>query len=124
MARCGAEEHGHQEGFGAPSRMPVCPHPFVARCHRAFYTRAPVRALLQITREERERHEERLLAPAATRAAGSRGREVAEEPDPYRTCFERDRDRILHSKAFRRLKHKPEGRVADLVRLPRILEVG
>jgi len=60
------------------------------------------------TREERERIEDELLAPEATRAAGSRGRAVAEEPDRYRTAFQRDRDRIIHSKAFRRLKHKTQ----------------
>ena len=61
--------------------------------------------LLDISREAREARERELLAPAATLAAESRGRAAAEEPDPYRTAFERARDRILHSKAFRRLKH-------------------
>jgi dGTPase len=58
-------------------------------------------------RLEREADEER-LSPAATRSATSRGRARPEEPDEYRTAFERDRDRIIHSKAFRRLKHKTQ----------------
>jgi dGTPase len=60
------------------------------------------------TRADTERLEEDLLAPAATRSAASRGRRAHEEPDPNRTAFERDRDRGLHSKAFRRLKHKTQ----------------
>lgn len=63
---------------------------------------------LNLTLEERERRERELLAPAAMRAADSRGRAVPEEPDPFRTAFERDRDRIYYSKAFRRLKHKTQ----------------
>jgi dGTPase len=55
----------------------------------------------------REAEEER-LSPAATRSAASRGRVRPEEPDEFRTAFERDRDRIIHSKAFRRLKHKTQ----------------
>jgi dGTPase len=52
--------------------------------------------------------EEANLSPAATRSASSRGRARPEEPDEFRTAFERDRDRIIHSKAFRRLKHKTQ----------------
>ena len=48
------------------------------------------------------------LSPIATRSSASRGRERPEAPDEYRTAFERDRDRIIHSKAFRRLKHKTQ----------------
>jgi dGTPase len=55
-----------------------------------------------------EIQEGQILAPGATLATDSIGRAVPEEPDPWRTCFERDRDRILHSKAFRRLKHKTQ----------------
>lgn len=60
------------------------------------------------TRSIREADERACLAPIATRAADARPRDVAEPEDPYRTVFERDRDRILHAKAFRRLKHKTQ----------------
>jgi len=58
-------------------------------------------------RVTREADEER-LSPLATRSTQSRGRTRDEEPDEFRTAFERDRDRIIHSKAFRRLKHKTQ----------------
>lgn len=48
------------------------------------------------------------LSPSATRSTASRGRARPEAPDEFRTAFERDRDRIIHSKAFRRLKHKTQ----------------
>jgi dGTPase len=61
----------------------------------------------RVDRAAREREEE-ALAPAATRSTAIRGRAVPEPEDPLRTAFERDRDRILHAKAFRRLKHKTQ----------------
>lgn len=60
-----------------------------------------------VARQQREARE-RELSPLATRSTQSRGREAEEAPDRYRTVFEVDRDRVLHSKAFRRLKHKTQ----------------
>jgi len=62
----------------------------------------------RVTREERERRERESLTPGATWSAGGGDRVLAEEPDPERTCFERDRDRIVHSTAFRRLAGKTQ----------------
>jgi dGTPase len=64
-------------------------------------------ALLRRDRIAREAEEAQLSA-AAMRSTRSRGRVRPEEPDEFRTAFERDRDRIIHSKAFRRLKHKTQ----------------
>jgi dGTPase len=59
-------------------------------------------------RADREEHQSRLLSSTATRAVGAGNRATPEEPDEFRTCFERDRDRILHAAAFRRLAGKTQ----------------
>lgn len=56
----------------------------------------------------RESTEDSTMAPLATRAVGPGNRVRPEEEDPYRTCFERDRDRILHASSFRRLAGKTQ----------------
>ena len=79
-------------------------------------------------RERTEDIERQTLAPHATLAAESKGRERDEAQDALRTCFQRDRDRIVHSKSFRRLKHKTQVFLAPegdhyRVRLTHTLEV-
>lgn len=60
------------------------------------------------TREKLEAATELVLAPEATRSSAAGHRAIEEEPDQYRNCFERDRDRILHSSSFRRLAGKTQ----------------
>jgi dGTPase len=59
-------------------------------------------------RQDLEALEEQFLAPQAAKSSHSRGRSRPEPQDPIRPVFQRDRDRIIHSKAFRRLKHKTQ----------------
>jgi dGTPase len=78
-------------------------------------------------RQLTEAKEENLSA-WAVKSRFSRGRQRLEEPDPIRTCFQRDRDRIIHSMSFRRLKHKTQVFIAPLgdhyvTRLTHTLEV-
>ncbi len=65
-------------------------------------------ASVAMARPEREAVEDSMLAPGASRARGAGDRRRPEEPDTWRTCFERDRDRILHAPAFRRLAGKTQ----------------
>src|SRR5919107_4151864 len=59
-------------------------------------------------RDELERREREIIAPAAAKSADTKGRLRPEPEDPIRPSFQRDRDRIIHTKAFRRLKHKTQ----------------
>jgi dGTPase len=60
------------------------------------------------SRKESEKQEEAFLAPYAARSAASHGRKYPESQHDYRTEFQRDRDRILHSRCFRRLEYKTQ----------------
>src|ERR671924_741815 len=59
-------------------------------------------------REGLEQREREILAPAAAKSADTKGRLRPEPEDPIRPSFQRDRDRVIHTKAFRRLKHKTQ----------------
>jgi dGTPase len=82
----------------------------------------------RVPRERTEEIERTTLSERATLSSETKGREREEAPDPLRAAFQRDRDRIVHAKAFRRLKHKtqvflsPEGDHYR-VRLTHTLEV-
>jgi dGTPase len=59
-------------------------------------------------RANMDEEEEKYLAPYAMKSSQTKGRKHKEEDHPYRSCFQRDRDRIIHSTAFRRLEYKTQ----------------
>ena len=63
---------------------------------------------METIREELERVEKENLSENACLSTETRGRTRSEEPHHFRTAFQRDRDRIIHCKSFRRLKHKTQ----------------
>src|SRR5256714_8217740 len=83
---------------------------------------------MQSPRERIEQVERDTLSERATLSSATKGREREEEPHALRTAFQRDRDRIVHAKSFRRLKHKTQVFIAPegdhyRVRLTHTLEV-
>ena len=82
----------------------------------------------QLNIRQKAEAKEESLSPYAVKSKHSRGRLRHEEPCPVRTAFQRDRDRIIHGKAFRRLKHKTQVFIAPqgdhyVTRLSHTLEV-
>jgi dGTPase len=63
---------------------------------------------MHMNRAKLEKQENQTLAPYAVHSKDSKGRKHSEDEHDYRTCFQRDRDRILHTSAFRRLEYKTQ----------------
>ncbi len=101
--------HDHQDGTNREGLLPI--NWLSGTSHEDYQEHyRPLMRIHALTydREAREQAEEVGLAVGATRAYGAGNRAYGELPDPERTCFERDRDRIVHSPAFRRLAGKTQ----------------
>ncbi|MCL5428721.1 MAG: deoxyguanosinetriphosphate triphosphohydrolase [Chloroflexi bacterium] len=61
-----------------------------------------------LTRQQLEAHEDQVLAPCGMRSRDSQGRAYPDKEPKYRTSFQRDRDRVIHTSAFRRLEYKTQ----------------
>ena len=61
-----------------------------------------------MTREKFEEQEKKILAPCAMKSKETKGRKYPENEHPFRSVYQRDRDRIIHSTAFRRLEYKTQ----------------
>src|SRR4051812_29427935 len=93
---------------GQPSPISARRLPRTSASRRWRTDRVSWRTSLSSLREELEQRELEILAPQAAKSVSSRGRLRPEVEDDVRPAFQRDRDRIVHSKAFRRLKHKTQ----------------
>lgn len=80
---------------------------YITHIHRQKLTRKGNQKM-DCLRIEQERMEDTMLSQYAMKSSQSKGRKREEEPCDIRTAYQRDRDRIIHSKAFRRLKHKTQ----------------
>src|SRR6185436_11235584 len=89
-------------------RWPICSASVRLCTARAFSMRFSSDGRPLTLREQLETRERDILAPQAAKSADSRGRLRPEREDDVRPAFQRDRDRIIHCKAFRRLKHKTQ----------------
>jgi dGTPase len=114
----------------------------IGRCGKGKYVNTVIYLLVRVQimsfvpvigtsiKKQLEEREDLILSPYAARSASSRGRRIAEEEDAgdIRLAYQRDRDRIIHSKTFRRLKHKTQVFLAPMgdhyrTRLTHVLEV-
>jgi dGTPase len=96
----------HERAERWASTMSGHPIDGIATAHADSWSHPGSTATLD--RLQREEIEQQKLAPNATKSIAAGRRLLDEEPDPFRTAFERDRDRILHSTAFRRLAGKTQ----------------